>query len=80
MEQPMRNKMCLKCRTWRFPAQFIKNSREMKTCESCRCRDMRYKEKNREVLNEKQKQNYIKRKEIVYFTQLLEATEQIKIQ
>ena len=52
----------------------------MKTCESCRCKDMRYKEKNREVLNEKQKQNYIKRKEIVYFTQLLEATEQIKIQ
>jgi len=35
----------------------------MKTCESCRCKDKRYKEKNREVLNEKQKQNYIKSKE-----------------
>ena len=42
---------------------FIKDPKIMKTCESCRCKDKRYKEKNREVLNEKQKQNYIKSKE-----------------
>tara|TARA_R110002153_G_scaffold174557_1_gene327760 strand:- start:146 stop:361 length:216 start_codon:yes stop_codon:yes gene_type:complete len=68
----LRTKKCPRCNTYRFEKQFIAKDRLLKTCEICRDNGKKY--------NEKQKQNDIKRKEIVYFTQLLEATEQIKIQ
>jgi len=55
MEQPIRDKKCPKCNGWRFKTQFIKDSREMKTCEVCRNYGKKYIDK----IKDKRKQHYI---------------------
>ena len=56
MEQPMRDKKCPKCNGWRFKIQFIKDSRELKTCDICRDRGKKYAENNRDKKLETDKQ------------------------
>ena len=56
MDNPMRDKKCPKCNAWRFPAQFIKNSRLLKTCDVCRDRGKKYNEQHRDEINEYYKQ------------------------
>ena len=56
MDEPMRDKKCPRCKAWRFKTQYIKDSREMKTCEVCRDNNKKYTEDNRDKISERKKQ------------------------
>ena len=47
---------CGKCKTYRYPSQFLKNGRKMKTCQICRDNAKRSREKNK-CIHKKQENN-----------------------